>query len=222
MRALPRCCDPVGDGARRVMVAALGIARRWRSGVRDGLVWAGVAALTPVWAALWLERQAGREGMFRAFAELFSLIPGLPGVFARRSFYRMTLDRCAIDVHFGFGTTLAHREVTIGWRVYVGSRCSLGMCRIGDDATLGSNVDLLSGRRQHGIEDLYRPVQQQGGAFTPVEIGRNCWIGNSAVIMADIGDGALVGAGSVVVHPAPAGAVVAGNPATVKRMRAAA
>jgi acetyltransferase-like isoleucine patch superfamily enzyme len=190
--------------------------------VRDALVWAGVVALTPAWVVVWLERPTGRDGIFRGFAELLSLVPGLPGVFARRSFYRMTLECCATDVHFGFGTTLAHRQVTVGRRVYVGSRCSLGMCQIGDDATLGSNVDLLSGRRQHGFGDPRRPVQEQAGSFTPVRLGRNCWVGNSAVVMADVGDGAVVGAGSVVVTPAPAGAVVAGNPAVVKRMRAAA
>jgi len=204
------------------MTASAAIARRWRCLVRDALVWSGVAALAPVWAVLWIERQAAREGLFRGFAELFSLIPGLPGVFARRSFYRMTLDRCATDVHIGFGTTLAHREVSVGSRVYIGSRCSLGMCQIGDDATLGSNVDVLSGRRQHGFDEPGRPVQEQGGCYTPVRLGQNCWVGNSAVVMADVGDGAVVGAGSVVVHAAPAGAVVAGNPATVKRVRAAA
>ena len=42
-------------------------------------------------------------------------------------------------------------------------------------------------------------------------------IGANATILpgVEIGEGALVGAGSVVVHDVPAGAVVAGNPARV-------
>jgi acetyltransferase-like isoleucine patch superfamily enzyme len=42
-------------------------------------------------------------------------------------------------------------------------------------------------------------------------------LGNSSVIMADVGDDTVVGAGSVVVHAAPPNSVVAGNPAVVKR-----
>src|SRR5262249_30475500 len=103
-----------------------------------------------------------------------------------------------------------------------GSRCTLGMCRIEDHATIGSNVDLLSGRRQHAFADPEKPVQTQARAYTPLRLGRNCWIGNSAVVMADIGECAVVGAGSVVVKPVPAGAVAVGNPAVVKRVRAVA
>ena len=134
----------------------------------------------------------------------------------------MTLENCAIDVHVGFGTTLAHSQARIGRGVYIGNRCTLGMCVLHDHVTIGSNVDLLSGRRQHHFESTDRPIQQQGGMFTAIEVGRNAWIGNSAVVMVDVGASAVVGAGSVVVHAVPDGAVVAGNPAQVKRVRAVA
>jgi acetyltransferase-like isoleucine patch superfamily enzyme len=64
-------------------------------------------------------------------------------------------------------------------------------------------------------------VQRQEGAFARVTVGANCWLGNSAVVMADVGDGSVVGAGSVVVKPVPPGCVAAGNPAAVKRSIAA-
>ena len=64
---------------------------------------------------------------------------------------------------------------------------------------------------------------EAGGVVTnaaaPVEIGKQVWIGASAVILpgVKIGDGAIVGAGSVVVQDVPAGAMVAGKPAELRR-----
>jgi len=54
-------------------------------------------------------------------------------------------------------------------------------------------------------------------AMRPVVIGSRCWIGARAIILKGvrIGDGAIVGAGSVVTRDVPAWSVVAGNPARV-------
>ena len=53
------------------------------------------------------------------------------------------------------------------------------------------------------------------------EIGNDVWIGHGAYIAAGvtIGDGAVVGANAVVTKDVPPYAVVAGNPATIKRWR---
>jgi acetyltransferase-like isoleucine patch superfamily enzyme len=53
----------------------------------------------------------------------------------------------------------------------------------------------------------------------PVHIGRNVWIGFDACVLpgVTIGEGAIVGARSVVASDVPAYAVVAGNPAHVVR-----
>jgi acetyltransferase-like isoleucine patch superfamily enzyme len=50
-------------------------------------------------------------------------------------------------------------------------------------------------------------------------IGRNCFIGAQAIVMAGvrIGDGCIVGAGAVVTRDVPAGCIVAGNPARILR-----
>ncbi len=192
----------------------------WRDALRATAVGAATALTAPLWVPSRLEdRLTGGEGWFAACSELLSLVPGAAGIYLRRGFYRMTLDACATDCHIGFGTTLAHRRTAIGRGVYVGNRCTLGKVVIEDHATIGSNVDILSGRHQHHFGDLDRPIQDQGGTFRPVRIGRNSWVGNSSVIMADIAADCVVGAGSVVVKPSPARSVVAGNPASVKRLR---
>ena len=46
------------------------------------------------------------------------------------------------------------------------------------------------------------------------------WIGAAAIVLpgVTIGDNSVIGAGAVVTHDVPAGAVAAGNPARVIRM----
>src|SRR5262245_50876096 len=79
--------------------------------LRDALVYVGVVLLTPLWLPVWAEGRLGLgKQLFTAASELLSLVPGLPGIFFRRSFYRMTLEGCGTDCHIGFGTTLAHRQ----------------------------------------------------------------------------------------------------------------
>ena len=50
-----------------------------------------------------------------------------------------------------------------------------------------------------------------------ISIGRNCWIGARAILLAGarIGEGAIVGAAAVVDFPVPPYAIVAGNPARI-------
>jgi len=188
--------------------------------LRDACTWAAVVLTAPLWLPVWLEAYLGRgEAVFTACSEFLSLFPGLPGVVLRRGFYRQTLDRFATDCHLGFLTTIAHREVEIAEGVYIGSRCTLGRVAIEAHVTIGSNVDLLSGRRQHGFADSDVPVQQQGGTFEQIRIGCNSWLGNSSVVMADVGALCVIGAGSVVVKPIAAGVVAVGNPAMPKRHR---
>jgi virginiamycin A acetyltransferase len=188
--------------------------------LRECAVFIAVVLTSPCWLLARLHQPlTGGARAFSTCAELLSLCPGRPGVYLRRAFYFMTLEFCAADCHIGFGTTFAHPQARIGRGVYIGNRCTLGMVTIADHATIGSNVDVLSGRRQHAFANLDTPIQEQGGTFERVRLGRNCWIGNSSVVMADVGDDCVIGAGSVVVKPIPPRSVAVGNPATVKKKR---
>lgn len=57
------------------------------------------------------------------------------------------------------------------------------------------------------------------GLYLHTRIGKNCFIGGRSLILpgVEIGDGCVVGAGSVVTKSVPPGCVVAGNPAKVLR-----
>ncbi|MBV8932618.1 MAG: CatB-related O-acetyltransferase [Kutzneria sp.] len=65
--------------------------------------------------------------------------------------------------------------------------------------------------------DLFTHTPSHGDTV----IGNDVWIGHSAIIMPGvrIGDGAVIGAGSVVTTDIPPYGVVAGNPARLLRLR---
>ena len=57
------------------------------------------------------------------------------------------------------------------------------------------------------------------GLYCHTRIGKNCFIGGRAIILpgVEIGDGCVVGAGSVVTKSVPPNCIVAGNPARIIR-----
>lgn len=89
----------------------------------------------------------------------------------------------------------------------------------GEDVLVGSNVTILSGKRQHGFERTDLPINLQPGEYQRVRIGDDCWLGNGSIIMAPIASHSIVAAGAVVAGPNSDGTVIAGNPATVVRNR---
>jgi virginiamycin A acetyltransferase len=152
---------------------------------------------------------------FEFFAHLVALAPGLPGSYLRVAYYAMTLRSCSLECHIGFGSFFAHAQASVGRRVYIGMLCVLGQTSIGDRTQIASGVQILSGRRQHGRSQDGRIEGAEHGTFEVVPIGADCWIGAGAIVMAEIGEGTTVGAGSVVTRPIPARSVAVGSPAKV-------
>ena len=100
------------------------------------------------------------------------------------------------------GTTLvAADRITMGDRVLVGGNASI--------------VDF----HFHPLTPEGRAENINDGAAAPIVIGDDVFVGMEALILkgVTIGDGAVVGAGSVVTQDVPARTVVAGNPAQVVR-----
>lgn len=157
----------------------------------------------------------GIDKAFPGWSQLFSLIPGLTGVTLRRAFYRLVLPQCEADCCISFGATLSHPTARIGRKVYVGLYCSLGDVTLEDDVLISSNVSILNGGKQHGSARLDIPVREQPGVYPHVTIGRDSWIGDRAIVMADVGRQCIVGAASLVTKPVPDFAVVVGSPARI-------
>ena len=155
--------------------------------------------------------------LFTIFAHACSQAPGILGDYVRSAFYWMTLRDFAIDARISFGTFFAHREASVGSKVYVGSYCVLGRTRIGALTQIASHVQILSGKNQHPRDESGRIQGAEQGEFVEVAVGSNCWIGAGAIVMADVGDGSTLGAGAVVTNPIPANSVAVGNPARIIR-----
>ncbi len=87
--------------------------------------------------------------------------------------------------------------------------------KIGDNAFLAPNVSIYTAG--HPIHPRARNSMYEYGI--PIEIGNDCWIGGNVVICpgVKIGNGVVIGAGSVVTRDIPDYVVAAGNPCRVLR-----
>lgn len=94
-----------------------------------------------------------------------------------------------------------------------------GGVRIGDRTLIGYRTQILS--TNHNIPKQGELIFNAGHSYKPVCIKNDVWIGANCLILpgVTIGEGAVVGGGSVVTKDVPPNSVVAGVPAKVIRMR---
>jgi len=154
----------------------------------------------------------GTDEVFVFFAQFLSLVPGKLGSYFRVSFYHFTTTGTTRQCYIGFGTFFSKRDVAIGDGVSIGAYCVIGSVDIGEGTLIASKVSIPSGRRQHSghpsEERSSKPMKAE-----MIKVGAHCWIGESALILADVGKNCIVGGGSVVVKSLPENVVAVGNPA---------
>lgn len=126
---------------------------------------------------------------------------------------------------FGFETRLAcwgTGKITIGNNCHFGDRnfiTSACGITIGNDVLTGANV--LISDNAHGevlLKDMeIPPIDRKLHCKGPVTVGDRVWLGNNVCVLSGIkiGDGAIVGANSVVTHDIPPYCMVAGVPAKI-------
>lgn len=135
---------------------------------------------------------------------------------------RMDLGR---DVRLAPNSSFRNAErIVLGDQVQIGEYCALwagrstGHIRVGARTTFGPGCFVTAA--DYGLAVDQR-ITDQEMIEKDVSIGADCWIGTKAVITAGVtlGEGCVIGAGSVVTRDVPAGAIAAGVPARVLRMR---
>lgn len=138
----------------------------------------------------------------------------------RRLCGQMMLDHCGKQVNIERNAFFSHK-VSLGDYSGIGVNAKIyGRCKIGDYVMMGEDCTIIT--RNHRFDRTDIPMMHQ--AFSeerPVIIGNDVWIGDRVTILpgVQIGDGCIVGAGSVVTHDIPPFVIAAGNPAKVIKYR---
>ena len=116
--------------------------------------------------------------------------------------------------------------VEIQKNAFIGKRCKIQshtfICEgvtIEDEVFVGHGVMFTNDKYPRATADSGSLQTEAVWMVIPTVIKRRASIGSNATIMCGVtvGEEAIVGAGSVVLHDVPAGTVVAGNPAKVIR-----
>lgn len=119
------------------------------------------------------------------------------------------------DISVGYGTTLGNYNYLFG-AIQIGRYCQFGA----QVAIYAGNhpVTFLSTYINYR---LFHGELKQNKSAGRVCIGSDVWIGHGSILLQNVtvGDGAIIGAGSVVTHDVPPFAVVAGNPAKIIKYR---
>lgn len=156
---------------------------------------------------------------FRTCSELLAVVPYVFGIIVRGEFYRWTLRQMGDNVAIGFGTIFFYRDVSIGSHVLIGNYNVIHHCDFGSYVLTADHCQFLSGSRYHNFDQIDIPMAQQGGRLRRILVADDCWVGANCVVMNDLEQGCVVGAGSIVTRAIPPYSVAVGNPARIVRSR---
>lgn len=106
------------------------------------------------------------------------------------------------------------KNITVGKNVFINASCKFqdqGGIIIGDGCLIGHSVTLAT--LNHDIN----PIKRANIYPAPIKIGNNVWIGSNSTILpgVEIGNGSIIGAGSVVTKSIPENCIAVGNPCEI-------
>lgn len=150
-----------------------------------------------------------------------SIIRGQAKISIGDNFYAK--DMLWLDAVMRYGGEVFSPMITIGKDVSISRNvhiAAISQVAIGDGVMIGSNVLITDHSHgsladELGLATMRSPAQRPLLSKGPITIGKNVWIGEGAVILAgiSIGDGAVIGANSVVTKDVSDRTTVGGIPA---------
>lgn len=133
---------------------------------------------------------------------------------------KLMLEKCGKKVNIEKNALFSTRA-KLGDYSGIGINAQIrGACVIGDYVMMGPNCTIYA--QNHEFSDVTKPMKFQGyQEEKPVIIGDDVWIGENVSILpgVKVGSHSIIGASAVVTKDVPEYAVVAGNPAEVKKIR---
>lgn len=141
----------------------------------------------------------------------------IPSHTIRNFFYKniflVRMEKGAV-IHYGAEIRGSYNLILKSGAI-IGDRCVLdarrGYIKIGRNVQLGNFVNLWTG--SHDYNDPY--FRSKAGKRGPIEIQDYCWLGPRSTVLygVNIGEGAVIGAGSIVTKDVPPFSVMTGVPA---------
>lgn len=167
--------------------------------------------------------QLFKKELFNLWHGCFRYISGATGIFLRRIIYRKAFKKVGRHVTIQEAVVIKWaKNLSIGNNVSINEFCWIeasGGIEIGDNVWIAPKASLISFSHKHALKYHMNTSGTsrygKGKEYGKIVIEDNVWIGAHSIILkgVHIGEGSIIGAGSVVLEDVPKFTVVAGVPA---------
>jgi acetyltransferase-like isoleucine patch superfamily enzyme len=112
----------------------------------------------------------------------------------------------------------AHLEIGSNFAMTGGTICAVERIVIGNNVAVGANTTITDADF-HAVDSKQRRSESFGGSTAPIVIEDDVFIGMNCLVLKGvrIGQGSVIGAGSVIAADVPPHVIAVGNPARVIR-----
>ena len=165
------------------------------------------------------------SAIFAFFGRLFHVGERFKGK-CISEYYKHLFARCGSNVYISMGCSFTPETVYVGEHVYFGKNCIIhsrhGKIIIGNHVMFGPGAHIHGGNHIIDKTGVYMDeITKEPESDGEVVIGSDVWVGANAIILSKvhIGNGAVIGAGSVVTKDVEPYSVMVGSPARLVRKR---